>query len=279
MSGIVFFKTEMLEKLTKFYTKEIGCRIWLQQEDCTLLKHGNLLFGFCQRDKADTDSLITFFFDSREEVDQFYTRFKDTAKSPPALSDKYNIYQFFAEDPEGRMLEFQYFNHHIAEFRAADELLVTRRSIRHFKDEAISDELINKVLDISRFAPTSRNTQGYYFKLIREKDILNKLSVVRGSSTAPIGRAPMAVAVCSDPGITKRHIQDGCIAAYHFILAAWYFGLGTCWIAAMDREDAKVALGVPSEHYIATVTPLGYPAKEPETPERRPAGEMVRYIG
>ena len=86
----------------------------------------------------------------------------------------------------------------------------------------------------------------------------------------------MAVAICSDPALSKRHIQDGCIGAYHFLLAAWAQGLGTCWIAAMDREDVKERLGIPQEHYVATVTPLGYPEKVPSPPGRKTYDDYIK---
>ena len=88
----------------------------------------------------------------------------------------------------------------------------------------------------------------------------------------------MAVAICSDPGLSKRHIQDGCIAAYHFTLAAWNLGFGTCWIGGMDTKQVKQCLSIPMEHYVATVTPLGYPAEQPETAPRKPATEYVKFL-
>jgi nitroreductase len=88
----------------------------------------------------------------------------------------------------------------------------------------------------------------------------------------------LAIAVITDPGKSKRHIQDGCIAAYHLILAAKAHGLGTCWIAAMDREDVKEELNIPADHYVATITPLGYPSEEPKVAKRRNAKEFVRFV-
>jgi hypothetical protein len=258
MSGVVFYKTRTLKTLKDFYTTQLGCGIWLEQSDCIIFSHGNMLFGFCQRDEADLGGLTTFFYETRKEVDQFYGKFKETAESAPVMNDKYDIYHFFTRDPEGRRLEFQFFNHDVAEFRTGAEILSTRRSIRKFRDVDISDEL-------------------YYFKIIRDKEILNRLSEVRGSSSEPIGNAPLAVAICSNPNITKRHTQDGCVAAYHFILAAWYYSLGTCWIAAMNRDDVKEMLAIPNEHYIATITPLGYPENWPvKIPERKELDWFLR---
>ena len=109
VSGIIFFKTRKLEELKAFYMKQIGCQLWMDQGNCLIFKFGNMLFGFCQRDKADLDALITFFYERKSDVDRAYKKFKKIAVSPPVQNKNYPIYNFFAQDPEGRMIEFQYF--------------------------------------------------------------------------------------------------------------------------------------------------------------------------
>lgn len=277
MSGIIFFGTNKLSDLRQFYVAEIGCKLWLEQADCIILKHGNLLFGFCQREQVQTEGMITFFFETREEVDACYGKFKARALGEPVFNDKYQIYQFFAADPEGRTIEFQYFEHPLAEYFCGDELLVARRSVRRFLPTPISPETMQQLWGLCRFAPTSMNTQSYYFKIIQDLPTLEWLAGTRGQSSAPIDNGLLAVAICSDPSLTKRPEQDGCIAAYHFLLAARHLGLGTCWIAAMNRDDVKERLGIPADHYIATITPLGYPAKRnPRMPERKEADWFLR---
>jgi hypothetical protein len=49
MAGIVFLKTNNLEKIVEFY-KSIGSQIWLDQGECIILRHDNFLFGFCERE-------------------------------------------------------------------------------------------------------------------------------------------------------------------------------------------------------------------------------------
>ena len=159
------------------------------------------------------------------------------------------------------------------------ELLMKRRSIREFKDKEVPRDVLDEVFELSRFAPTASNSQAYYFVVVTDKKMLEELTNVRGGSTAPIGRAPMAVAICVDPNKTSRPMEDGCIASYHFMLAARYYGLGTCWMADMDRESVKQTLNVSQNHLVATVTPLGYPVKEPATPERKPKEEFIKYLG
>ncbi|MHA1616793.1 MAG: nitroreductase family protein [Candidatus Njordarchaeales archaeon] len=278
MAGIIFFRTKNLSEIKNFYLNKIGMSVWLEQKDCTILRHGNLLLGFCEREEADTSGIITFFYREKSLVDEMYKKLKEIAITEPKINEKYRIYHFFAKDPEGRTIEFQTFLHDTEPYLMGDELLVTRRSIRYFQERDVPDEVLWKIFEICRYSPTSKNSQSYYFVVIRDKEKLKKLATIRGGNSAPIGRAPLAVAICSDPSKSRRYVEDACIAAYHFMLAAWSYGLGTCWIAAMDRDDVKEMLGIPKDHYIATVTPLGYPEYVPEPPPRRPAKEMVKFL-
>jgi len=109
MSGIIFFKTKIIEEITQFYIREIGCVLWMDQGDCVILQHDNFLIGFCQRDSMDTQGMITFYYDNKESVDEMYEKFIHSADAPPRDNPKYPIYHFFSHDPEGRIVEFQYF--------------------------------------------------------------------------------------------------------------------------------------------------------------------------
>lgn len=280
MSGITFFRSEDLERTKEFYLSDVGMDMWVDQGGCCILRHGNLLLGFCEGEELEDAGVITFFYDTKEEVDRIYDRFEDIAEEEPKDNEEYGIYNFFAKDPEGRTIEFQTFLHELPPYLEGDELLRSRRSVRRFEDKKVRDELLMDIVETCRFSPTSMNSQSFYFITIKERATLETLASERGRSSAPIKEAPMAVAICTDPEVTKRPVQDGCIAAYHFILTAWLHGLGTCWIADMDRESVKESLGIPKDHYVATVTPLGYPASVPKTPERKPAEDfLLKEIG
>ncbi|MGY5852529.1 MAG: VOC family protein [Candidatus Thorarchaeota archaeon] len=113
MGGIVFFRTKMLKKLVDFYVNRVGMRVWLEQTDCTILQHGGLLVGFCQRELAESEGMLTFFYSTVEEVDEMFTALRDISTTHPCVNEKYGIYQFLATDPEGRIIEFQNFMHPI----------------------------------------------------------------------------------------------------------------------------------------------------------------------
>lgn len=110
MAGIVFLKCKDLAKCRKFYTERVGMRIWLEQPDISILRHGNMLIGFHETGSADTGCLLTFFYETREAVDAIY-RDLGAPGPVPRVNEKYRIYHFFSKDPEGRDMEFQAFLH------------------------------------------------------------------------------------------------------------------------------------------------------------------------
>jgi len=109
MTGVVFFNTLQLDELTSFYTEQVGAELWMDQNDCRIFRHGPFLFGFCQREEAETCGVLTFVFPDRNGVDTMYGHFRDTALDEPRDNPRYPIYNFFTRDPEGRMIEFQVF--------------------------------------------------------------------------------------------------------------------------------------------------------------------------
>ena len=109
--GIVFVRTAQFDAVKAFYLERIGMTVWLEQPDISILRFGNMLVGLHKQPTADIDSLLTFFYDSREDIDAMYTKLKDIATTEPRENVTYRIYNFFGKDPEGRNIEFQCFLH------------------------------------------------------------------------------------------------------------------------------------------------------------------------
>ncbi len=278
MAGMMILSTRILKELQAFYVEKVGMELYEVHEDLVVLRHDNLLVGLRPSSSSDSASgTLHLWVPSPQEVDQRYSMLKPYARGVPEWSTSPRAYGFTAQDPEGRALIIQYQPGVHFPFFMSDRLLVTRRSIREFTEDPVPDDLLWKIFELSRFAPTSRNSQSYTYWVIRDRGLLDYLGQIRKESD-PISRAPMAIAITADPQKSKRYEQDAVIAAYHLMLAAWTFGLGTCWIAAMNRPDVKEALGIPMDHYVATVTPLGFPKFVPEAPPRRPAEAMVRFV-
>lgn len=110
MAGIVFFKSDDLGKELDFYVNIFEMEVWLEQKNCVILRHENMLLGFCLGEMPQQkDSLITFFYSEKEKVDEMYARLKTSAQNVPKYNKDYNIYHFYAKDLQGRQVEFQYF--------------------------------------------------------------------------------------------------------------------------------------------------------------------------
>jgi len=111
MSGIVFFRTGDLDRIAAFYREHVNATVWLDQGDCRILAHDGFRFGFCERPTAEDCGILTFYYGDRAAVDDAYRRLEDRAAERPSVTEDYDIYNFFAEDPDGRTLEVQTFLH------------------------------------------------------------------------------------------------------------------------------------------------------------------------
>jgi hypothetical protein len=111
VSGIVFFGTVQRETVVDFYEDRVGAEVWLEQPGCTILRHDEFRFGFCDREETDDCGIVTFVYDSRAAVDDAHDRLGDAAREAPRENERYRIYQCFADDPDGRTVEVQTFLH------------------------------------------------------------------------------------------------------------------------------------------------------------------------
>jgi catechol 2,3-dioxygenase-like lactoylglutathione lyase family enzyme len=109
MAGLIFLKTGDLDEIRKFYIDKIGMELWHDQGKCIILRHENFLLGFCKGEIEGVSPCITFFYKTKEEVNTMYSLLRDIATSDPVFNKEFNIYHFWAQDVEGRTLEFQHF--------------------------------------------------------------------------------------------------------------------------------------------------------------------------
>ncbi|PSQ08472.1 glyoxalase [Halobacteriales archaeon QS_6_71_20] len=115
--GLVFVRTANRERVVDWYREAVGCDVWLEQPGCTILARGDFRFGLCDADEGDTetDGILTFVRPDRAGVDRLHDRVGDAAREAPHVNERYDIYQFFADDPDGRTVEVQTFLHELPE--------------------------------------------------------------------------------------------------------------------------------------------------------------------
>lgn len=277
MSGIVFFKTKAIDIIHHFYHYTLRMDVWLEQPHCFIYKKGNLLLGFIESEVAETEGIITIFNQNKESIETAYCKYRGLVTQDLRINEKFNIYHFYIIDPEGRKIEFQTFLHPLAAYTSLDETLINRRSIRKFKDKVIEPKVLANIFELCRYSPTSRNTQAYYYLVIKDKKDLKWLADSRGQAGMPIINAPLAVLVITDNTKTIRLEQDADIAATYFMLAAHSCNIGTCWITDMNKTEIKAYFNIPEGHHISCAIATGYPDEFKVIPNRREVNEFVKY--
>jgi nitroreductase len=142
----------------------------------------------------------------------------------------------------------------------------TRRTTRTFLAKDVPEEVLQRILEAGRLAPSARNRQPWHFVAIQDKAMLKQLAPLCSSGRF-IEDAACAVAVVTDPSNTWHQI-DGARAVQSMELAGWNEGVGTCWIGSMDRDAIKELLGIPQPLHLLTILPFGY-AVDTNTPRRQ----------
>ena len=164
------------------------------------------------------------------------------------------------------------------------EVIRTRRSIRSYKPDPIPDEVLTKVLEAARIAPSGSNRQPWKFIIVKDEALKRKLAVACHNQMF-IAEAPIITVACGYNVHWNRGeymgdlsmLIDVSIAFTHLILAARAEGLGTCWIGSFSNKEVKRILNIPKEVNVVAITPLGYPKNEgfSEPGPRKPLSEIV----
>lgn len=120
------------------------------------------------------------------------------------------------------------------------ENMITRRSVRKFKSDAIPTELLEQVVEAGRFAASGHNRQPWLFIVVNNPDIRHRLSKSNASFfdmevDDPFYGAPTIIIVLTRK-TTPTYLYDGSLAMGNLMLAAHSLGLATCWIHRAKQE-------------------------------------------
>jgi len=192
------------------------------------------------------------------------------------------------------------------------EVISRRRSVRSYRSEPIPDEVLARLLEALRLAPTGGNRQPFKFVIVGDTRTKSRIAAAcRWTPGRPkghefIAEAPVVIVACGSEkdGVT-RFYKDGqtsltmgqipdkidkddaqflnltavdvAIALDHLSLVAAEQGLGTCWIAALDEHELKAILSIPDEMRVLFVMPVGYTDSWPEARPRKRLEQIVCY--
>ena len=193
------------------------------------------------------------------------------------------------------------------------DVIASRRSIRKFREEAISADTIRLLLDAARLAPSGSNLQPWRFIVAQSPTAKEALG--RCTPYKFIVKASVIFVCCADlTAITTRELRLGellqegafegvdidmndisistspvmdeeavkaylsmnvAIAIEHIVLKAVDLGLGSCWLGRFDRDKVKQYLALDESIYPVVLLPVGHPDQSPKARPRFALDKLV----
>lgn len=146
------------------------------------------------------------------------------------------------------------------------DVINTRHSVRTFKPDQVSEEILLQILEAGRISPSAQNRQCWRFIVINDKELIKKIAYHSfvGTVNYFIKDAPVLIIACADTKKALRfnnqdyYLVDVAIAFQQMILTAWNFKVATCWMAAFNEAELKKILNLPEHIRIVALSPFGY---------------------
>jgi nitroreductase len=159
------------------------------------------------------------------------------------------------------------------------ETIKTRRSIRQFSKESLSEEKVNQIIESGLWAPSGKNNQPWKFAIIRDPSLKGALASLTHSRSIIQG-APVCIAVFLDHSRVYDRTKDvqaigACIE--NMLLTIHALGLGGIWLGEILKNKEKVAelLDAGKDLELMAVVALGYSVQRQGHGERDLLGEKV----
>jgi nitroreductase len=160
------------------------------------------------------------------------------------------------------------------------EAIFTRRSVRSFTQEPISENDLEDLLRAGMQAPSARNEQPWHFIVVNDPEKLHAVPEFHAHAKMVL-EAPMAILVCSDRKLESKRaawLQDCSAAAENILLAAHAKGLGGVWIGIFPDSERvsgmQELLAMPNDVRPVALIAVGHPAEHPEPINRYDSGRI-----
>jgi nitroreductase len=174
------------------------------------------------------------------------------------------------------------------------EVVRKRRMVRHFTAEPVPPEVVDRLLDLARHAPSAGFTQGQSFVVVTRLDLKQAIADLCGESSYLAGGfdpfisgAPVLIIPCTSEAAYHRRYQEpdkvrddgseinwpvpywfmdiGC-AVMVLLLAVVDEGLAAGFAGAHDLDALRALLGLPAEVTPVGVIPIGHGAPDKRSP-------------
>lgn len=172
-----------------------------------------------------------------------------------------------------------------------ENCLTSRRSIRKYKDEELSSDVIKKLVRSANLAPSWKNSQVSKFYVALSKNqrqkIFDLLPTFNQNNTINASAYIISTVVdkisgCNKDGRFSQPIKDGYqyfdngLQVQNLCLEATNLGLGTLIMGIFDEQGIRAIFDIPENEKIVAVISVGYPDINPTMPTRKPLDEILK---
>ena len=163
------------------------------------------------------------------------------------------------------------------------DAIIKRRTIRRFKQKPISLEMLKKLVNVGRLAPSGANLQPCEYIIIQDEKLVSKVfstlkwaGYIAPEGDPKEGEQPVVyiVLLLNREKIATGGERDSAAAIENIILAAMEEGIGSCWLGSIDRTSLRKILNIPNKCEIDSVLALGYPNESPKVVEMK---DSIKY--
>lgn len=252
---------------------ELDSEYWAKR----LRKFAHIMDKGMQRKDFEVGHGIKYFSAAKDAIERIEDgKFKDSS----VLWAEKKLEEYSAMQITGDAMVQKAPNGSVVETESLYELIISRRSIRWFKDKEVEIEKIQRMAEVLQWCPTSCNKQpGKMFVAIGRDKVSECMNLCAGGKGFS-ANVPVFIAYCADVrGYDMPHevvlpYVDISLGIQNCNLIAFSMGLGTTmlsWAQSNERQESELRklLGIPKHYLIIVNSVCGYPECDAPPPLRR----------
>lgn len=166
-----------------------------------------------------------------------------------------------------------------------EETVKKRQAVREYLKKDVSEDLIEKVLNLANLSPSAGNLQARRVVIVKDLDLRKKLKATCSGLARFTVEPPVIFVICSVPEESAKEygergrnlyaLQDATIFASYLQLSATSLGLASCWVGSFDEKEVSKMLDLPESLVPVVMIPVGYTQDEPREKSRKSLEEIV----
>jgi len=153
------------------------------------------------------------------------------------------------------------------------ELIKTRRSIRKFTGEPVSDEMVDRIIEAGTWAPSGMNNQPWEFAVVKDKDLKSEISKLTHYSKIILSaNALIAVFLYNAESYDRtKDVQAVGACIQNMLLYIHSAGLGAVWLGEIlkNKDEVLKLVGGSKDLELMAVIALGHPEEKGGKSSRR----------